>query len=191
MSPVMPPLMTTSPRRKSVAPLVIQGGKGGEAARVDLGGEQRDAQVPAEPDVVVHVVGGKRVLEPVITEVLDGLADPEALRVGVGPGGVEHQRHALADRFPDGGAGLDVEVNRWRGPVQPRAARRVDLVALPALSLPVAGFLGVLGRALVVRGGEVGGDAVPAGTEEAVDGQAGGLARDVPQGDVNGPDGVR
>ena len=167
------------------------GREGGEAARVDLGGEQRDAQVPAEADVVVHVVGGERVLEPVVAEVLDRLADLEAFGVGIGPRGVEHQRHAVADRFPDGRAGLDVEVDRGRGSLQPRAARRVQLVALPALCLPVGGFLGVLGRGLVVGGGEVGGDAVAAGAEQAVDRQAGGLPRDVPERDVDRADGMR
>src|SRR6202000_1300586 len=67
---------------------------GGEGARADLGGAQRGARVPAEADVVVHVVGGERVLEPVVAEVLDRLADPEPFGGGVGPRGVEHQRTA-------------------------------------------------------------------------------------------------
>jgi hypothetical protein len=164
----------------------------GQAARGDLGGEQRDAQVPAEADVVVHVVGGERVLEPVVAQVLDRLADLEAVGVGVGPGGVEHQRHVVADRVADGGADLDVEADRGRiAGRQPGAARRVNLVTPPALLLPVDGFLRVLRRGLVVGGGEIDGDAVPAGAEQAVDGQVRRLPGDVPEGDVDRADGVR
>ena len=83
-----------------------------------------------------------------VAEVLDRLADPEAVGVGVGPGGVEHQRHVVADRLPDRRARLDVEADRGhRVAREPRAARRVQLVALPALLLPVAGLVRVLGRA--------------------------------------------
>ena len=125
-----------------MAPLVSHWGKRVQAALGDLGRHQRDRQLLLQAHVAVDVVDAERVLVPGEAEILDRLADLERFAVRVAPRRVEHQRHVGPDRIAHGGARRDVVGDRHA--VAPeRRGRRVQLVRLPALLLPVHRLVGV------------------------------------------------
>ena len=138
----MPPLITTSPRRKSVAPACSHAGKGVQPAGRDLGREDRDPEVLLEPHVARDVLRAEGILVPVEAELLDRPAHRERFRVAVRPGRVEHQDHLGADGLPDRGTGFDVSAEGDVVACPQRGRGRVQLVAPPPLVAPVEGLVG-------------------------------------------------
>ena len=154
-----------------------------ETARRVLGRHDRDVQVLAELHVVVQVVVRERVFVPVVAQLFDHFADLQRLDVVVRPRGVEHHAVVVAHRGADGPADFDVLLDVRCG--------RVDLVRRPAVGLVLCRLLCVLLRRPEHGGAGVGRNAVPVRAQQLVDGQAGDLARDVPQSDVHRADGAR